>query len=161
VSIARRARERRRQILTDLLSPSPGAVAAAAGLGAAAGLRSATPLAVLQVHGRLLSWPRGWFIVAGAAGELIVDKLPVAGKRTSPMGLLGRIASAAWAGATVAGPIGAGVAGAAAVASAFTGMHTRALLVRRTGLPDGVFATAEDLVAVSLAVASTSLTGPQ
>jgi len=157
VSSQGRARERRRQAVVELLSPSLGAIAAAAGLGAAAGLRTATPLAVLQLRGRLLPWPWGWFIVAGAASELIVDKLPMAGNRTAPVGLLARTASAAWAGATVAGPIGAGVAGVAALAAAFIGMHTRGFLVRRTGLPDGVFATAEDLVTVALATASTSI----
>lgn len=155
--LSRRERARRRAVLTDLLSPSPAAVLAAIGLGKAAGLRTGTPLAVLQLRGRLLPWPWGWLIVAGAAGELIVDKLPMAGKRTSPVGLLARMGSAGWAGATVAGPIGAGVAVVAAVAAAFAGMHARGFLVRRTGLPDGVFASAEDLVAVALATASTSM----
>lgn len=161
MSLARRAREQRRQTLTDLLSPSPGAVAASAGLGIAAGLRTAMPLAVLQLRRQLIPWPQGWLLVAGEASELIIDKLPAAGKRTSARGLVGRMASAGWAGATVAGPVGAGVAVMAAVAAAFAGMHTRGFLVRRTGLPDGVFATAEDLVAVSLAAASTSLAGPR
>lgn len=155
------SRARRRRALTRLLSPTPQAVVAAAGLGAAAGLRAATPLAVLQVRRGLLPWPQGWFLLAGGAGELIVDKLPAAGKRTSPVGLLGRIATAGWAGATVAGPVGAGVAVMTAVGAAFAGMHTRAFLVRRTGLPDGALATAEDLVAVSLATASTALAGPR
>lgn len=154
-------RARRRRALTRLLSPTPQAVAAAAGLGAAAGLRTGTPLAVLQIRRGLLEGPQGWFLVAGAAAELILDKLPVAGKRTSPLGLLGRMAGAGWAGATVAGPIGAGVAAVAAVGAAFAGMHTRALLVRRTGLPDGAFATAEDLVAVSLATSAAALAGPR
>ncbi len=153
-------RTRRRRVLTELLSPSPQAVAAALGLGAAAGLRAGTPLAVLQLRRGLLRWPRGWFLIAGGAGELIGDKLPAAGKRTSPVGLLGRIAAAGWAGTTVAGPVGAGVAAVAAVGAAFVGMHARAFLVRRTGLPDGAFATAEDLVAVSLAAASAAA-GPR
>ncbi|MBO0744092.1 MAG: hypothetical protein J2P43_03655 [Candidatus Dormibacteraeota bacterium] len=154
-------RARRRRALTRLLSPAPLALAAAAGLGAAAGLRSATPLAVLQLRRGLLPWPQGWFLVAGGAGELIVDKLPGAPNRTSPVGLLGRMTTGAWAGATVAGPVGACVAAASAVGAAFAGMHTRAFLVRGTGLPDGVFATAEDLVAVSLAAASSAAAGPR
>lgn len=147
--------DQRRAYLTDLLSPSLGSVIAAIGLGKSAGLRSMTPLAALQLRGRLLPWPWGWLIVAGAAGELIVDKLPQAPNRTSPLGLVGRMGSAGWAGATVAGPIGAGAAILGAVVAAFAGMQTRGFLTRRTGLPDGVFATAEDLVAVALATAST------
>lgn len=154
-------RARRRRALTRLLSPTPQAVAAAAGLGAAAGLRSATPLAVLQLRRGLIPWPQGWFVVAAAAIELIVDKLPAAPNRTSPVGLLGRMGSAAWAGATVAGPVGAGVAAVAAVGAAFAGRYTRAFLAGRTGLPDGVFATAEDLVAASLATASAAAAGPR
>lgn len=154
-------RARRRRALTRLLSPAPHTVVAAAGLGAAAGLRSATPLAVLQLRRGLLPWPQGWFLVAAGAGELVVDKLPGAPNRTSPVGLLGRMATGAWAGAAVAGPIGAGVAAISAVGAAFAGMHARALLVRRTGLPDGVFATAEDLVAVTLATASSTAAGPR
>ncbi len=161
VSFASRARARRRRALTDLLSPTPQAILAAVALGAAAGSRAGTPLAVLQLRRQLLPWPRGWFLVGGAALELILDQVPAAGKRTSPVGLLSRMATAGWAGATVAGPIGAGVAAVTAVASAFGGMHLRAFLVRRTGLPDGLFATAEDLVAASLAAAATSLTDPQ
>lgn len=154
-------RARRRRALTELLSPSPESVAAAAGLGAAAGLRSMTPLAVLQLRRGLLPWPQGSLLVAAGAGELIVDKLPPAPNRTSPVSLLGRLAGAGWAGATVAGPIGAVVAAGTAVGAAFAGMHARAFLVRRSGLPDGVFATAEDLVAVSLATASSALAGPR
>ncbi|MGH7912952.1 MAG: hypothetical protein ACREOV_14640 [Candidatus Dormibacteraceae bacterium] len=152
-----RHRRRRRALERALATPSTRSLVAAAGLGASAGLRTGTPLAVLQLRGRLLPWPQGWWIMGGAAGELIVDKLPVAGKRTSPVGLLGRMASAAWAGAVVAGPYGAGVAAATAVGSAFAGMQARALLIRRTGLPDGVFGTAEDLVAAALATGATSL----
>lgn len=159
MNVLRRAR--RRRALTRLLSPTPQAVAAAAGLGAAAGLRAGTPLAVLQLRRGLLRWPLGWLLLASGAGELVVDKLPAAGSRTSPPALLGRIASAAWAGATVAGPVGAGVAAVAAVSSAFAGMHLRRLLGRGTGLPDGVFATAEDLVAVALATSSAAAAGPR
>lgn len=151
-----RSRARRQAALEELLSPTPQALLAAVGLGAAAGSRTAMPLAVLQLRRQLLPWPQGWLLIAGEAGELLLDKSPIAGKRTSPMGLLGRAASAAWAGATVAGPVGAGVAAVTAIGWAFAAMHTRGFLVRRTGLPDGLFATAEDLVAVTLAAASTS-----
>ena len=66
------SRARRRRALTRLLSPTPQAVVAAAGLGAAAGLRAATPLAVLQVRRGLLPWPQGWFLLAGRAGEELI-----------------------------------------------------------------------------------------
>ncbi|MFZ0215851.1 MAG: hypothetical protein WAM30_07890, partial [Candidatus Dormiibacterota bacterium] len=59
-------------------------------------------------------------------------------------------------GWVVAGPAGAAVASAAAIGAAFAGMNARAAIVRSTPLPDAAVATAEDLVAVTLAAAASS-----
>ena len=127
-----------------------------AGLGAAGGLRTATPLAALQLRNRLLPWPWGAVVVAGSAAELLVDKLPRTGNRTSPPALAARVTATALAGWVVAGRIGAVVAAGAAAASAFGGFHARQAIVEASGLPDGAVATAEDLVAVIVAACASS-----
>ncbi len=83
-------------------------------LGVLSGGRSSTPLAVLAlnhdnkaVKGDWQQWkafstPLGrGLLVASAIGELIGDKSPKAPARISPMGLVGRIAAGAFAGAAL------------------------------------------------------------
>lgn len=153
--------------------------ALAAALGWAAGMRSATPVAALaraladarSPFPRLARTPRGparvlgtdaaatWLPVA-AAGELVVDKLPMTPARTSPPALVGRIASGALVGAAVAAtrresvvlPALAGAVSAAA--SAFAMQTLRAEAGERLGVPDPAVAVVEDALAIGLSVAA-------
>jgi len=84
------------------------AVVRAALAGAATGARSFTGLAVLALDtpGTATGQPdatlrHGWvqaLMSAGAAGELVADKLPQAPSRTAPPGLVSRLAAAAGVG---------------------------------------------------------------
>jgi uncharacterized membrane protein/glutaredoxin len=135
--------------------PNAPAIRAAALLGAASGLRSATPFGVLALRGRLGDGRLRTAALAAAAGELVADKLPVTPSRTSPPALGGRLVSGAAAGGLLGGAgaaaIGAGCAGLAA----FAGERTRAALGRRSGVTDPLVALVEDALAVGLAVAAT------
>jgi uncharacterized membrane protein len=142
----------------------PPLVRNAALLGAAGGLRTAMPWAALAARGRLGHGPRRWAPIASAGGELVADKLPRTPSRTTPPGLAGRLVGGAFAGRLLARASGADAHGAAVCAliasgaacgSAFAGERTRAALGRRTGLPDPVFAVAEDAIAVGVALAAT------
>jgi len=125
----------------------------AALLGAAAGLRTAAPLAVLALRGRLGGRRMRVAFLAGAAFELAGDKHPKALPRTSPAGLGPRLATATVAGARVAGPPGLPVAAAAAVAAAYAGQHVRRLVGERSGAPDPAVAVGEDVLAYAVAAA--------
>jgi uncharacterized membrane protein len=121
-------------------------VVAALLLGFTAGLRTFTPLAAL--HLRAGMGPR--VLVLAAAGELVVDKLPMTPSRLDPPALAGRLASGAFAGRVVAGNAGALAGGAAAVAGSLAGARVREM---RPGLAT---ALAEDAVAAALAGAAAS-----
>lgn len=131
------------------------ALPSAALLGAAGGLRSATPWAALALRGRLGGGRRRVMPVVAAAGELVGDKLPQTPSRTSPPALGGRLVGGAAAGGLVAGPAGALVACGAAAFGAFAGERARAALGRRTGLPDPLIAVGEDLIAIGVALVAT------
>jgi uncharacterized membrane protein len=127
----------------------------AAALGAAAGARSTTPLAVLALRKRGLVRA-----VAGVAalGELVADKLPQTPSRLKPAPLAGRVVLGALAGAEYARRRGAGpvvpalAAAAAALAGSYAGARWRAYAARSSfSLPAAV---AEDAAAVTLAWAS-------
>jgi uncharacterized membrane protein len=115
---------------------------AAAALGFAAGLRTFTPLAALHLRGRI-GGPR--LLVVAAAGELVVDKLPMTPSRLDPPALAGRVASGAGSGRVVAGWPGAAMGAAAAVAGSYAGARVR------EARPGFATAVAEDAVAVTLA----------
>lgn len=123
-----------------------------AALGAAAGARSLTPLAMLARR------RGGWLAAvaaAGALGELVGDKLPGTPSRLHQPELTGRIAAGALAGALLARQHGrpvvpsALVAAAAALGASYAGAAWRAY---RPGIPA---ALAEDATAAGLAWAAT------
>lgn len=67
-------------------------------IGAAAGLRTATPLAVVAL-GRRQDRPKtAAAAVLAAAGEFVVDKLPQTSARTDAAPAIARVASGALAG---------------------------------------------------------------
>ena len=135
-------------------------------LGAASGARA--QLGVATVVGRsdsalpavfLRPWTRR-LLVAAAAGELVVDKLPTTPSRLEPAGLVARLVmgglaaglfartrQAPWAPAAALG-------GSSAAVSAKVGHDVRARLANHA--PDPVIAVAEDVLAVALATAGAS-----
>lgn len=121
-------------------------------LGASAGARSMTPLAVLAQGSS--GWVRG-AASSAALGELIMDKLPRTPSRLKPAPLAGRIVLGGIAGAAYARSRGAGVVlpAVVAAASALTASYAGALWRTRAAqhslaLPAAV---AEDAMAVTLA----------
>ena len=127
-------------------------------LGLAASMRTFTPAGVLAARGRLTGRART-AALAFAAGELVFDKAPFATPRTDLPAVGGRVVSGAAAGAAVAGPAGAFAGGATAAASTFATHRAREALCAATGLPDPVYAVAEDVVAVTAAAIATRPSG--
>lgn len=140
-------------------------------LGAAAGLRSMTPPAVVAWAGRLGhldleptplaflgSAALAWLLAAAALGELVADKLPFTPSRIRPGPLVARIVTGTISGAALAAGAGGSLSGGAiagalgALAGTFGGYNARTGLVRALGTPDYVVAVAEDLIAVGGAV---------
>jgi uncharacterized membrane protein len=123
----------------------------AAVIGAACGLRTFSGPATLAAGGQLGDgWVQKATIVA-AAGELVGDKLPLTPPRTDAPSLAARIASGAFCGYRLGGPVGAGLGAIAAVGSAFAGMQTRRQVGHALKLPDIVVAAGEDAVTYGLA----------
>jgi uncharacterized membrane protein len=138
-------------------------------LGVVTGLRSQLGLAVLAwsapPSGRdpralrvLRSRASRISLAAGAAGEIVADKLPQTPSRLSPPVLAGRLASGAAVGALAAGradrrttllAAAAGVLGAGA--GSYAGAAYRKTLVEKTGTPDLPWALVEDAAAAGLA----------
>jgi uncharacterized membrane protein len=138
-------------------------------LGVVTGLRSQLGLAVLAwsepASGRdtralrlLRSAPGRGLSGAGAATELVIDKLPSTPSRLQPPALAARLLAGAGIGAlaanstdrrTVGVASALGVAGAAA--GTFAGAYYRKLLPARTHTPDLPWAVGEDAVAAGLA----------
>jgi uncharacterized membrane protein len=147
-----------------------GGLAAAALLGVATGMRSTAGFGVLILRDgrpgdRALPGPLGARLAKPAAAlaiaaELVLDKLPIAGSRLEPAGLVGRISFAAAGGALVArgrgvGPVPAAlVAVAAALASAKVFHDLRARADRR--VPDVAVALTEDALALRIAALATT-----
>ena len=126
-------------------------LADAAVLGACSGVRSFSGVGALAARGRL-GGPRGRApIMAAAAGELVVDKLPFATDRIEPPALAGRVAGGTVAGHRAAGPPGATVAALTAVAAAGAAHRARGALAARLPVPDPVVGVAEDIVTLALA----------
>ena len=90
-----------------------------------------------------------------AIGELVVDKLPKTGSRTSPPGLIARILTGGLTGACIAvngaqrALLGAVLGAAGGVVGCFMGYRARTGLVKALGAPDIYIALFEDLVAVA------------
>lgn len=106
-------------------------------------------------------WTRR-LLVAAAAGELVVDKLPSTPSRLEPAGIAGRLAMGALAAGLFARtrqapwPPAAAIGGLFAVVAAKIGHDVRARLAQHA--PDPAVAVVEDALALGLAAAGT-LTG--
>lgn len=126
---------------------------AAALLGLGGGLRSFASPVALAAHGLgPLAGPARYIAYGAAAGEVIADKLPQMPSRWSPRGLSLRLGFSSIGGHELAGWPGAGVAGAAALASAFAGSHLRVMVRgRETQFAAAVF---EDSLSYALVFAA-------
>ena len=140
--------------MTARTSDPAAALARAAALGFAGGLRTFTPLAALSLRGGRIPGRPGLLLTAAAAGELVADKLPWTPSRLSAPALGGRLASGAAAGHVVAGWAGVPAGATAALAGAFAGHRARQALARATGWPDVRCALIEDAVATAVAGAA-------
>jgi uncharacterized membrane protein len=119
-------------------------------LGGAGGLRTFTPAATLAARGRLpINAKQRKLLIAAAAGELIVDKLPWVPARTEPLPYLGRIIGGAVCGSVVAGSRGALAGAGAAAAATIVGYQCRRLASKR--MPGTLAALLEDALAVGVA----------
>lgn len=146
---------------------------ASLGVGALAGLRSASGLAAVSsalagspvagaASGALALAARfGALLRVAAVGELLLDKLPFMPNRTSPIALAGRVLLGAIAGGLAAQSgganwlIGGVIGGAAAIAATFAGFHLRRLAVTALRIPDPLVALVEDALVVGGASALT------
>lgn len=135
-------------------------------LGAASGLRSQLGVATVAVRSdsslpQLLrrQWTRR-LLVAAAAGELVVDKLPNTPSRLTPPGIAGRVVLGALAAGLFAETReaswlpAAAIGATSAVAAAKVGHDVRARLALRA--PDPAVAVVEDVLALGLAAAGSS-----
>ncbi|GAC1498972.1 MAG: membrane protein [Vulcanimicrobiaceae bacterium] len=129
-------------------------------IGAAAGLRSMTPVAaVLGTRGHVMAGPAA----VAAAGELLVDKLPIAPARTSPPALVVRIVSGALCAralarrtteATETTAIAMTMGALGSLAASYGGLAARRYLTQPRRLPGTLVALVEDAVAIGLARAA-------
>jgi uncharacterized membrane protein len=135
-------------------------------LGAASGARSQLGVATVVARSDPSLPPlfrRPWtrrLLLVGAAGELVMDKLPTTPSRLEPPGIAGRLALGALAAGLFAQtrqaawlPAAAMGAASAAVA-AKVGHDVRARLAQH--VPDPAVAVVEDALALGLAAAGTS-----
>jgi uncharacterized membrane protein len=150
-----------------------GPWARAGALGVATGLRSLTPITALAQAARggderlpvaLRSAGLATMLSLAAKGELFFDKLSFAPSRLGPAPLAGRLALGALVGALAVrregrpAALGAGIGAAGALLGAVAGNRLRARAVEATGLPDTIFALAEDALALALSQAATRST---
>lgn len=97
-----------------------------------------------------------------AAGELVVDKLPMTPDRLRPGPLSGRIVVGGVTGAIVSrgrggSPLIGAVAGSlAALASSWVFGRGRARIGALTGIPDPIVAVGEDVLAIAVAAIATA-----
>jgi uncharacterized membrane protein len=141
--------------------------------GFAVGVRSSSGLAILAARAAaeprgFKGTPFGWLAyrqVAAlaalmAAGEIVVDKLPILPARTDPLPLLGRVQFGALAGAGLFTEAdaswwqGALLGAALAVAGAFAGYNYRTRTTRALNVPDLPVALVEDAATAALGVAA-------
>ena len=139
-------------------------------IGAAAGLRSMAPLAIVAWAAQ--SWPAvhetplafmsapvtAWILTAFAATELVADKLPFIPSRLDPGPLVARAVSGGLCAAVCCAAahqslvVGAVAGALGGLAGAFAGHRARRNLVRAAKLPDFAVALAEDAVAIGVAL---------
>lgn len=118
-------------------------------IGAAGGMRTFVPPALLALDGRLPDRARIAALVF-CAGELLADQHPGTPSRLAARDLGGRLLSSGLAGRALTGDAAAvPLAAGAALASAFVCARGRAALAARTG-GDRPWALAEDLLAVGV-----------
>lgn len=148
----------------------PSALLGSALLGAASGLRAQIGLAILVARQDpslppflQQPWTRR-LLVAGAAGELVIDKLPSTPSRLVPPGIASRLALGALAASLLARtrrapwPPAAVIGASSAAVAAKLGHDARARLARTA--PDPAVAVIEDALALGLAALATfTLTG--
>jgi len=147
-------------------------------LGVVTGLRSQLGMTVLAWSAppsdrdtkamRLLRSRAGRLaLTAGAAGEVVADKLPATPSRLAPPALVGRLVAGGAVGAAAVGRADrrttllaatAGVLGAAA--GSYAGAAFRTTAVRRTGTPDLPWALVEDAAAATLAAVAVRAPAP-
>jgi hypothetical protein len=122
-------------------------------LGLGGGLRSFAPPVALAIHDRgPLAGPARFIAFGAGAGELIADKQPNMASRWSPRGLTLRLGFSSTGGSELGGWTGAGLAAAAALASAFAGSRLR---VKVPGRPAQLAAAvAEDALSYGLVLAA-------
>ncbi|HEU0163669.1 MAG TPA: hypothetical protein VFQ54_01420 [Thermomicrobiales bacterium] len=146
--------------------------------GIVAGLRSLTPLALLAFRRNQAPDSAGWknwpvlssdrgrkILLAAAAGELIMDKLPNTPSRLKPLSLFGRVTLGSIAGAAIGSEAEGGgevlpgaIAGAAGgLVGSFGGFLVRKVLTKVFRLPDKLVALSEDGVAIAAAAHVTRL----
>lgn len=146
-------------------------------LGVVAGMRSQLPLALLSLAARqrdqdqqnlprVVASPKVTaLLLASAAGELVVDKLPFTPSRLRPGSLVVRAGLGSLAGALLVResglqPVcGAALGAVGALAGAYAAHDVRAGLVAATGAPDPLFALLEDVTAVAIGSCAVGLTG--
>ncbi len=128
-------------------------------IGTVAGLRSMTaPAATLLARNSVWAGP----VAFAAAGEMIVDKLPVAPARTLPPALAVRVLSGALCGRALAGDggtaklLGLACGAAGALAGSYGGYALRHYLTSQRVWPDTPVALVEDLLTIGLARAATA-----
>jgi len=142
-------------------------------LGFVTGLRSMTPIALLNWTNRigvdtdstidkLLDAPASRVVSSMlAVGELVGDKLPVTPSRLDVVPFLGRIAIGAIAGATIcqrsrlSPAIGAALGATAASVGSVAGYYGRKSLDKVKFVPGFVWAGAEDMLALGLGYLAT------
>ena len=136
-------------------------------IGVFTGLRSLTPTAATAwaAHLGWLKLERPLSLIGSlpavivftllAVGELVADKLPKTPNRTSPLGLIARIAMGGLTGACIASAggqgtlIGALLGAAGGVVGCFGGYQARTRIVKALGKPDIYVALVEDLIAIA------------
>jgi len=141
-------------------------------LGAATGIRSQLPLALLAraaSRGEITvgdGAPLGWLrhqrtaqlTAFSAIGETIGDKLPFVPARTQPGPLLGRIAFGSLVGAIATRAQGEAALPGAVVGAVTGGLlavgatRARAALGKQTGIPDIVLGLVEDAITLGVSV---------
>jgi len=135
-------------------------------LGAASGLRAQLGVATLVARSdpslpRIFRQP--WtrrLLVAAAAGELVVDKLPTTPSRLEPPGIASRLVMGALAAGLFAQtrqapwPAAAAIGASSAAIAAKIGHDVRARLAQHA--PDAAVAVVEDELALGLAAAGAS-----
>jgi len=127
-------------------------------LGIATGLRSMMPIAVLTATSTQSSSTLKKLTTSLAVGEAIADKLPVIPSRVSKGPFMARIVIGAVAGAVLSKrlqqpPLAGAMRGALGAAlGTIAGYTFRSFASNATGIPDFIWALAEDGIAFTLAV---------